>query len=55
MNIISDLCYNQFMVDLDICNRSCNNLDDPSGRICVPNKTGDVNLNAFKMITRINE
>ena len=33
---------------------SCNTLDDPSGKICVPNKT-DVNLSGFRMITRINE
>ena len=25
------------------------------GRLCAPNKTEDVNLNVFNMITRINE
>ena len=29
-------------------------LADPSGKICVPNKTEDVNLNVFNMMTRIN-
>ena len=43
------------MVELDICNRIRNTLDDPSSRICVPNKTEDKNLYAVKMITRMNE
>ena len=28
------LNYYPFIVELDIPNRSCNTLDDPSGRIC---------------------
>ena len=48
------LRYYLFIVNLDRCNESCNTLDDPSGKICVPNKT-DVNLSGFKMITRTNE
>ena len=42
------------MATLHTCNGSFNTFDDPSGRICIPNKTGEVNLNAFNMITRIN-
>ena len=38
------------MVNLDRCNESCNTLDDPSGRIFVPNKTKYGNLNFFNMI-----
>ena len=41
------------MVSLDRCNKICNALEDPSGRICVPNKTEDVNLNVFNKIARI--
>ena len=44
-----------FMVNVDRWSGSCNNLDDPAGRICVPNKTKGVNLSVFNMITRINE
>ena len=43
------------MVNLDRCNGICNSLDDPSGRICVSNKTEDVNLSLFNMLIRINE
>ena len=44
-----------FQVNFDRCNGSCNTLDNPSGRICVPNKTEDVNLSIFNTIARINE
>ena len=43
------------MVSLGRCNGSCNTLDDLSVRTCVLNKTEDVNLNVFIVITRINE
>ena len=49
------LRYYPFMVKLDRCNGSYNNLDEPSGRRCVANKTEDINLKVFNMITRINE
>ena len=56
MNICNkELNYCPFMLNLDRCNASCNTLDDPSGRICVPNKTDDATLSAFNMTTRINE
>ena len=44
-----------FMINLGTSNRSCNTLDKLSTIICVLNKTEDVNLNAFNMITGINE
>ena len=43
------------MVNLERCNGSCITLDDPSCKICIPNKTEDHNLNVFNMITRTNE
>ena len=38
------LQYYPFVFNLVRCNGSCNTLDNTSGRICVPNKTEDVNL-----------
>ena len=35
------------MFTLDRSNGNCNTLDDPSGKICVLNKTEGVNLNVF--------
>ena len=49
------LPYNPFTVMFDRCNGSCNALDNLYREICVPNKTEDVNLSVFNMITRVNE
>ena len=47
--------YYPFAVKLDRCVRSCNTLNDLSNKVCVPNKTEDLNLRLIKMVTRINE
>ena len=51
----NELHYYQFVVSLGRYNRRCNTLDDPSGKIYVPNKKENVNLIAFNVITSINE
>ena len=33
----------------------CNTLNDLSNKVCLPNKTEDLNLSVFNMITGINE
>ena len=43
------------IISLDRCNKSFSSLDNPYGRICVPNKTVNINLNLLNMITGINE
>ena len=50
-----ELHYYPFAVKLDRCVRSCNNLNELSNKVCVPNKTEDLNLSMFNMITGINE
>ena len=40
---------------LDRCARSCNTLKVLSNKLCVPDKTKDLNLCVFNMITGINE
>ena len=49
------LRYCPFAVNLDRSIESYNTLNDLSNRVCVPNKTEDLNLSAFNMITGINE
>ena len=44
-----------FAVNLDRWRESCNTFIDISNRICGPNKTEDLNLNVFNMITEMNE
>ena len=43
------------MISLDKCNGSCNTFTEISIRVCIPNKTENVNLNVFNFITRKNE
>ena len=50
-----ELLYYPFAVKLDRFVGSCNTLNDLSNKVCVPNKTGDLNLSVFNMITGINE
>ena len=50
-----ELHYYSFAVKLDRCVKSCNNLNELSNKVCVPNKTEDLNLSMFNMITGINE
>ena len=47
--------YSPFVVIFDRCVGSCNSLNDLSNKVCVPNKTEDLNLSMFNMITGINE
>ena len=46
--------YYPFTVKLDKCVGSCNILNDLSKKVNVSNKTEDLNLNVFNMITGIN-
>ena len=47
--------YYAFTVKLDRCTGSCNTLNELSNKACVQNKTDDLNLGVFNMITGINE
>ena len=50
-----DFTYYPVLVKLDTCVGNCNTLNDLSNKVCFPNKTEDLNLNVFNMITWINE
>ena len=47
--------YYPFAIKLDRCVGSCKTLNDLSNKVCVPNKTEDLNLSVFNMITGINQ
>ena len=47
--------YYPFAVKVDRCVESCNTLNDLFNKVCVPNKTEDLNLSMFNIITGINE
>ena len=50
-----ELHYYPFAVKLDRCGGSRNTLNDLSNKVCVPNKTDDVNTHVFNMITGKNK
>ena len=47
--------YYPFAAKLDRCVGSCNTLNDLPSKVCIPNKTEDLNLSVFNIITGINE
>ena len=47
--------YYPFSVKFNKCVGSCNTLNDLSNKVCVPNKTEDLDLSVFKITTGINE
>ena len=51
----NELHYYPLLVSFLKYNQSCNALDDLSSRICIATKTEYVDLNAYNMITRMNE
>ena len=51
----NELHYCPHMISLDGFNGSYNTLDNPSGRLCILNKTENANVNVFNMTTGIKE
>ena len=52
---IQEFHYYPYAVKLDRCVASCNTLNDLSIKICIPNKTEDLNLSIFNIITGIDK
>ena len=52
---IEGLHYYSFAINLDRWMKSSNTLNDLSNKVCVQNKTEDLNLSVFYMMTGINE
>ena len=50
-----EIHYSAFKVKLNKCVGSCNTLNDFFNKVCIPNKTEDLNLSVLTMITGINE
>ena len=50
-----ELHYYPFGVKLNRCAGICSTLNDLSNKVCVPNKTENLNQSVFNMITGINE
>ena len=44
-----------FSIKTSNCSASCNNVNDPYAKICVPNVTKDLNVKVFNLTSRSNE
>ena len=55
MNSLKDYVTIHLPVILNRCVGSCNTLNDLSNKVCFPNKTEDLDLSVFNMITEIND
>ena len=47
--------FHYYTFELENCVKICNSLNDISNNESLPNKTEDLNLNVFNMVTGINE
>ena len=50
-----EIHYYPYAVKLEKCVGNCNTLNDLSNRVCIRNKTEDLNMHVFNMITGTNE
>ena len=44
-----------FSIKVNKCNDNCNNINDPYGRICVPDIIKNINIKVFNLMSRTNE
>ena len=44
-----------FSIKTNKCSGSCNNINDPYAKICVPNIVKDLNVNVFNLMSIANE
>ena len=52
---IGEALFCPYNVLVNKCNGSCNTLDDPMARICVPNIIKNVNIKVYNSLMRLNE
>ena len=44
-----------FSIKINKCNGNCNNINNPYGKICVPDVTKDLNVKVFNLTSGTNE
>ena len=52
---IGEALFYPYNVLVNKCSGSCNTLDDPMARICVPNIIKNVNIKVYNFLMRLNE
>ena len=52
---IGETLFHPYNVLVNKCSGSCNTLDDPLARLCVPNIIKNVNIKVYNFLMRLNE
>ena len=52
---INDPVFYPYSIKVNKCSGSCNNINNPYGKICIPNITEKINVKVINLISRINE
>ena len=47
--------FSPFIIKTSKCSGSCNNINDPYAKICVPDIVKDLNVKVFNLMPRTNE
>ena len=56
VNVNSDeLVFYPFSIKTSKCSGSCNNVNDPYAKMCVPNVVKDLNVKVFNLMSRTNK
>ena len=48
----SESTFYRFSIKVDKCSGSCNNINDPYGKLCVPSVVKNVNVKVFNIMSR---
>ena len=51
----NELVFYPFSIKTSKCSGSCNNINDPYAKICVPDIVKDLNIKVFNLMLRTNE
>ena len=51
----NELMFYPYRIKTNRCKGSCNTINDPYAKICVPDQTKDANVKEFNLMSRTNE
>ena len=50
-----EIVFYPYSIKLNKCSGSCNTINDPFAKLCVPDITKNINVKVFNLMARINE
>ena len=51
----NELVFFPYSIKINKCSGSCNNINDPFAKLCVPNIIKNINVKVFNLMSKINE